>query len=572
MLVTVREVLALPSYARARLLAGERGLENRISRVDVIEVPDPVEWMHGGEFLITAGYAFKDHPERLADLVRGLAAKGSAGLGIKVKRFIAQLPPEVIEAAEETGFPLIDLPAEIPFVELTTPVLVQVLAEQTSLLERATQVHKKLARVVVEGEGLAGVARGLAEALSNPVVIENDLLAPLAWHIPSTVAPFLSPAELEANFTSRIWAEVSSSGLMEQLRNCLGTVEWKGRSDQGSVVYLPRLIAPVVIDRQVRGYVTLLQVSRMAKETAEPYLEQAAIVAALELSKQEAVLEMKDRIQKDLVQDLLLGHFDSPDLMIRRAAYFGWDLQRPLVVISMDIDCFERFYLGCPRTEDEIQRLKERLLHSAKEIALALDAHAIVSSSSDSIVVLTSVAGRGSSEKEAAIAAAETIKSYLSQQVAEVKVTVGIGSQTRALADLPLSYRQARETLRIGKLLSGGDRIFHYSDLGLYRLLFNATERSELNELLRESVGALIDYDQEHGTNLCATLEKFLESAGNRKKTASQLYIHRNTLIYRIRRIQELLNADLEDPETRLRLLVALKARPFVSHHKPSAS
>jgi purine catabolism regulator len=571
MLVTVREVLALPSYAGARLLAGERGLENRISRVDVIEVPDPVEWMHGGEFLITAGYAFKDHPERLADLVRGLAAKGSSGLGIKVKRFIKQLPPEVIDAAEEAGFPLIDLPAEIPFVELTTPVLTQVLAEQTSLLERATQVHKKLARVVVEGEGLAGVARGLAEALSNPVVIESDLLAPLAWHIPATIAPFVSPGELEANFISRVWEHLGDTGLMEQLRNCLGTIEWKGRSDQGSAIFLPRLVAPVVIDRQVRGYVTLLQVSRMAKETAELYLEQAAIVAALELSKQEAILEMKDRIQKDLVQDLLLGHFDSPDLMIRRAAYFGWDLQRPLVVISMDIDCFEQFYLDCPRTEDEIQRLKERLLNSAKEIAVALDPCAIVSSRSDSVVVLTNVAGRESPEKEAAIAAAATIKSYLSQQVAEVKVTVGIGSQTDTLADLPLSYRQAREALRIGKLLSGGDRVFHYSDLGLYRLLFNTADRSELHELQRDSVGALIAYDQEHGTNLCATLEKFLELAGNQKKTASQLYVHRNTLIYRIRRIQELLKVDLADPETRLRLLVALRARHFVGQHKPSA-
>ncbi|MDI6871179.1 MAG: PucR family transcriptional regulator ligand-binding domain-containing protein [Bacillota bacterium] len=571
MLMTVREVLALPSYEGARLLAGSKGLDNRVIRVDVIEVPDAVEWMRGGEFLITAGYAFKDQPHRLAGLVRGLAAKGSAGLAIKVQRFIKALPGEVIEAAEEVGFPLIDLPPEIPFVELTTPVLTQILAEQTFLLERATQVHKKLARVVVDGEGLTGVAKGLAEALNNPVVIENERFLPLAWHVPATAAPFLDQSELEANLTARVWGEIEQAGLAAQLHTRLDTVEWKGRQEQGQVVRLPRLIAPVVIDRKVRGYVTLLQVSRTPQGTAELYLEQAAIVTALEISKQEAIAEAKTRIQEDLVQDLLMGHFDSPDLMVRRAAYFEWDLQRPLVVIALDVDCFERYYLGFSRTEDEIQRLKERLLQSTREVAVGLDPRAIVSSRSDSIVVLTSVAGRGPSEKEAAVATAEAIKSYLGEQVGEVKVTVGIGSQSRSPADIPKSYRQARQALRIGKLLSGGDRVFHYSDLGLYRLLLEVAERPGLQEFFRETVGSLVDYDREHGTTLCETLERFLELSGNRKESARQLYIHRNTLNYRLRRIEELLGVDLGDPEARLKLLVALRARHFVGYNKAPA-
>lgn len=568
MAVKVREVLALPSYSQARLLAGAGGLDNSISTVDVIEVPDAEKWMHGGEFLVTAGYAFKDCRERLVDLVRGLAARGSAALAIKTQRFLKTIPQEVLDAAEQLNFPIIDVPPHIPFVELTTPVLAQVLASQTLLLEGVTEVHKRLARVVLDGGGLAAVAGGLADALGNPVLIEDEQLRPLAWHIPDSMAASFSEQEFRRTFSSQLWNELVRDGVAGRLEKALGPVTWPDETDGGARGAITRLIAPIVIDRRIKGYVTVLGVKMPYKDMAELHLEQATIVAALELAKERAVEEAKARTQEDLMQDLLTGNFDNPEILISRAASFGWDLLRPLVAISLDIDIPDEFYLGNSESERvQIHLLKERCLRAAREAACLFDYKAIVSSRSDSIVILINLP-----EKEKVLRAAEVIQARVAGQAKELSVTAGVGSEIRTVSDIQRTYKESRQASRIGKLLGRGDRVFHFSDLGLYRLLFDLADKPEMQALCKETIGPLVQYDQDHGTNLCDTLEKFLGLSGNRKNTADELFIHRNTLNYRLRKIRDILGFDPQHPELRLKVMLALQARRLVGHKVPIPS
>jgi len=131
--------------------------------------------------------------------------------------------------------------------------------------------------------------------------------------------------------------------------------------------------------------------------------------------------------------------------------------------------------------------------------------------------------------------------------------------------------RQALEACALGARLTDRPGPYHYDDLGLYRLLAGlhhpagGVARAELQRFHAETLGALVQYDHEHGADLVQTLAVYFAENANASRAAASLSVHRNTLAYRLRRIAEITGVDLEDPEARLALQVALAIHRLVS-------
>ena len=122
-----RDLLGMPHLAGSKVLAGRLGLETAVIRVNVMEVPDVIDWVMPGEFLISTGYPFRDDPSAFAELIPQLVEKGVAALGIKTKRFLDEIPPRVLEVAERYQFPIIELPPGTVFSEVVREVMERVL-------------------------------------------------------------------------------------------------------------------------------------------------------------------------------------------------------------------------------------------------------------------------------------------------------------------------------------------------------------------------------------------------------------------------------------------------------------
>lgn len=149
--LTLRDALSLPSLAGARLVAGRRGDTHRIRVVNIMEVPDIVRWMRGGEFLLTTAYALRDDAEALSELVPVLAERGLAGLGVKVGPYLPALPPAMLAAADELGFPVVELPGTVMFNDILSEVLGTVLNRQALELERSRAIHERFTAVALNG-------------------------------------------------------------------------------------------------------------------------------------------------------------------------------------------------------------------------------------------------------------------------------------------------------------------------------------------------------------------------------------------------------------------------------------
>ncbi|HEY6406351.1 MAG TPA: helix-turn-helix domain-containing protein, partial [Ktedonobacteraceae bacterium] len=109
--------------------------------------------------------------------------------------------------------------------------------------------------------------------------------------------------------------------------------------------------------------------------------------------------------------------------------------------------------------------------------------------------------------------------------------------------------------------LFGEHKLHSFTHLGVYRLLFHLVGQNELNDFYQETLGPLLNADTRGDGALINTLDAYFRCNGNLSETARSMHLHRNSLLYRLGRIEEVLNQSLDDSELRLSLQIALKIR-----------
>jgi hypothetical protein len=141
--------------------------------------------------------------------------------------------------------------------------------------------------------------------------------------------------------------------------------------------------------------------------------------------------------------------------------------------------------------------------------------------------------------------------------------TAGLGHGYMGLTGIARSAHEAEQALALGSRLFGAGGVWSYADLGVYRLLLplRVQHAAELRTFLADTLGPLATDRRPAAQALLATLDAYLAHGGNASQAAAALHLHRNTLAYRLRRLTQITGLDVDDPEARLRLHLALKVR-----------
>ncbi|MEZ0239815.1 MAG: PucR family transcriptional regulator ligand-binding domain-containing protein, partial [Chloroflexota bacterium] len=156
--MALADVLGLPILERARVVGGSAGLGRRVRSVNVMEVPDILEWVQPGELLLTTAYPLRDDRVALDRLVPRLAERGLAGIAIKPARYIDRIPASMIEAADRHDFALIELPGDASFNEIINGVLTVILNAQAARLQKTAAIHDRFTAIALEGGGVREIA------------------------------------------------------------------------------------------------------------------------------------------------------------------------------------------------------------------------------------------------------------------------------------------------------------------------------------------------------------------------------------------------------------------------------
>lgn len=496
--VAVGEVLGVSTLAGARLIAGERGLGRIVQRLNVMEVPDILAWVKPHELLLTTGYPLRNTPQSLDRLVIDLDERGLAALAIKLGRYLDRLPPEMVEQADRLGFPLIQLPDDVGFDDILNQVLTDILNRQAAVMARAEEAHRALVQVVLAGGGLREVAAEVAGLLDVAVAVLDGAGQTLASAGPAEYVAALRDAP-EGRHTS---VPVVAGGHHHGRIVACGPVGSIGDSDIG-------------------------------------ILERAATVAALVVTRQEAVTAVESKYRADFLRDVLTGRAGSSERVASRAKTFGWDLERPVTVLVAELD---------PEGDERVAQ--DRLVTCWTAAMRRHDARGAVAGFSHEVVTIVDAAvDAGRLARDAAVAFAECLPATFSTGASRVAV----GAEA-----LPEAYGQALKAARVGRQLHGHGAVAHFDQLGVYRLLSLVNDTAELHSFVSETLGSLASDADAENADLRRTLQVLLETNLNVAETARRLHFHYNTLRYRIGKLERMLGNFTEDAHLRLNLTLAL--------------
>jgi|GEM_PF-1632803 len=413
-------------------------------------------------------------------------------------------------------------------------------------LHRAIEIHQQFTQLVLADRGVTAIAQTLADLLDERVLVENPRFTILAavrprgtsgrwrdWH----------PLTLSAHTASRADVQRQLDRAIRSKRPIrLGPFPEDG-------LQMPRTVLAIAAGRQHFGFLSVIHERSLEDDESIIAMEQAATVLALEFLKQKVAFEVEQRLRGDLVEQLLTSQ--KPEEFARllsQLAYLGIDLRQPYLVLLADL--LPRQRSGRPpsdHAELDLQWLLDTLESEARRLA----GMGIAVLRQDAVVVVLPCARGLASEN-----LLERLHSAVAALIPDAALRLAASEPCANPEAFRAAYRQALRTLEAMRR-SGHTGVMSVRHLGPYHLLLAIPDDALLRDYAVRELGPLLEYDRRHRSQLAKTLQTFLRTGGNLKRTAEELYIHINTLAYRMQRIKEIIGESLEDPERRIALHLA---------------
>jgi purine catabolism regulator len=558
MALTVREAMALGGLRRGEVLAGAGGLDRTITWVKVLESPETINWLAEGELLLTVAFAIKDDAAAQKDLMRNLAAVGSAGLVIKPERYLPEIPADMLGQADEFKIPLIRIPPDVSYLEIMNPILERIINAQNTQLRRSIEIHKQFTHLALDGQGLEAIVKTLGELVESSISLEDANFHLLASHVvPGVTDKHRQQTLAQKGTPLRVQQAAAIKAVLQEVVR--GRAPHKVPPFPELGLTAPRIITPVLAGHENLGYLSIIDHPQHLEDLAMMAVEHAATVIALEMIKQREVAEAEDRVRGELVDDLLNGTFGDQANVQRRARHLRYDLSAPHRVFVVDVDHFGQFIKERRYEEGRVITLKHQLFQLVTGAVRRQHARHLVTAHSDSVIVLVPQAADGSDPDGEALAA--RLREVVAESELGLTVSVAIGRLCTKPEDFKPAFIEAQRALDLMVRFGKREQIINYDRLGVYRLLAQVEDRAGLEAFAGRMLAPLVDYDRARGTPLLKTLEVYLQRHGNLRQSSRDLHIHLNTLHYRLRRISEVTGVDLKDADARLDMLLALRVR-----------
>lgn len=553
MTITVREALERSPLKGAKVLTGDVGLDRTISAVTVMDAPDVINWLKGNEFVITSGYSIKDNPLSLETLISDLARVNAAGLGIKLRRFIDQIPPSIVDLAISLEAPIVVIPFGVSWVEIITSIHQEIMQRQSELIVQGERTFRKFSLSLLQQGGFLEISKVLYELISCPVIIldyqGNSYTQ--GWELP--------PQQVEAIARQAIAAsDWRNSGYysLEMEDSTVRFLQLEGFPHELA-------LCPIIVENEVTGYIMALADEEAHKKG--PYfaiaIEQAAIMCALRTMITFNTKEVRRRFKNRFAQDLLSWNFRDISFARKQAAFVDWVLHDCYSVLAVAIDDLSGYYLAQGADEAHVQGVLEELYKSVTYIDRVYKLDLIFLENSDSLLILKPQDRRESDKhaRDQVLEFAALLQRQVNEDLEDLTVSIGISRLIRDITKLRDGQTQALSALKYGRMLTGGNSVWHYDDLGIYRILCEFDKETELVRYYEDTIAKLEEYDREHKAELVKTLTAYFNNDFSLQKAADELYVHYNTMRYRLERINEITGLDVLNSHDRLNLQVGLK-------------
>lgn len=548
--VRLSEIISLEAFEGCEVISGSNGLSRPVTKVNVMEVPDIVQWLQPGELLLTTAYSIKDNVFKLNELIPKMHEIGVAGLGIKMKRYIEELPESVITLSEQLGFPIIKIPMEISFGDLITSVLTTVVSNQTNLLIQIDAFNNQLKDIMLRGGDLREICDMIGEVVSAPVAITEELFKDFV---------ISSNQDLEGEIE-----EIVNKMLFKRTDKFRRIYKEQGIETAVDVIDgqpVKRLMIPIFSEEVLYGQVIIWNIDEKVEEKTLFMIQAAVSLIALHSTKKLSIYENENKHKIEFIEELLSPQESQQQRAIEKSNYFDFDRNKAHgVVLVKTVDAPYDVRMT-PNNTQIMKQLNSKLVSVVERMQRHYKGTLLYGNKSDRVIFLLSFDPYASPEdsKNAMISFSKELTNFAKFENIDKKIHIGIGRVYSPLGMLHKSYKESERAIHKLELSNSDQNALHFDDLGIYRILSNESIQPELVQFFMEVLGPIVNYDRDKDAELLNTLKMYYSCGCNLKKVSEEMYTHYNTVIYRMQRIKEIGNIDFSNPDVSLNVHIAIK-------------
>lgn len=523
-LLTLSQVLELDVMEGATVLAGAAGLDRRIRGINIIEVPDVWQWLEGGELLLSAGYAWRDHPERMVDLVSKLEKARVSGIAFKLGRYLDSVPVELLAQADEVGLPVIRLPADVAYRQVLES-LYGSLASRAVLVDLSRQARQAFTHFSLDEQSIEKVIGSLARQLGREAHVVDLLDEEVVSSSADGVTQHVGLDELDDRT-----GEMVRVLERQELHRSPSEIRWGEALGMGSAL---------VVGHRTHGYIVVYGSDPFDDWDAGTFAHAGEIVSFL-LLKRLALLEGRRQAGGLYLRSLMSDTLTNEEAA-ERGLTLGLRLTKPCAVFVLG-------FLG------RMHRVPTESLDAAIttiDRALAQNPHVLSPGSSPGTILGLVQVASGEAVLDRLLSAVATVGGT----AAGGEPIIGCGSPGIGVDGVRRSQSEALIAHETGGRLQRRGLIF-FKDLGVERLLSQIPAGELATNYVASLLGPLDD-DPE----LMRTVELYLQHGCNKVATAAAVPLHRSSVIYRLEKAEKLLDVDFDSPERCLEVWLAIRLR-----------
>jgi sugar diacid utilization regulator/GAF domain-containing protein len=402
------------------------------------------------------------------------------------------------------------------------------LRRQRSVLERAHEIHLRLTAAVLAGADFQAVVQTLADLISRGVAVIDQ-----NGHVLCTSTPPPDPALHEA-------------------------LEPSGPTGDGGAERTA-LVGKIRVGAELLGYVVAPEGDATSRDLDVRAVEHGATVLALEIVKERVARATEERLQADFLADLVSGRDQPEDQLVERARHYGLTLGLEHRVVVIQLEAWAHYQESTGLSEAVGTRRRTEVLHLIGRSITERLPGSLVSRGGETVT-----AAVPTETLDDPLPSLRSVVADMRRRVDRVApglgLSVGIGGSARNSREFAESHRDAQQCVELLRRLERAGDVIARDELGILGLFIDSQRSEELTALAERVLGPVLTRDAVSGSALVQTLEEYLNRNCDARACAEALYVHVNTVKYRLRRIEELSGLTLRNPADLLTATIATLA------------
>ena len=548
---TIKKLLELKTIEGLYIIAGKRGIMKNIYNSNIIDNPDSFEWFKPGDFLMSSGYFLKtSSSDDQRKMIRELSERNCAGLGIKIHRYLDKMPEPIIQECNRLGFPLIVIPYNYSLSQISNEINNEIYFRENSLLNKYKKIQGIFTNCSFEKNIVENILKQLGKMINNSILLLDSEFQLLSYFQHSD-EKYEIKEFLDLNIRSKCFDKEFLINIPKNIDKLPVSIKRVLRKNNVDIICK---IFPIVYLKNIYGYFIVWETLKKLEYIDLIAIENASLFISLDRIKIKQIEEALIKEKEDFFDDLIQNKIVSMNALRSLAKIYGLDTDKRYIIVTISLNSYNKIYFT------KIINILSNICTS-KNIKFQPVCR-------QSFIILFIPFSKNFSDKKIWNLIENVLDIFISE-LENKRMTfnkIAVSPLCDDFLEIGKTVLISMDILKLTAQIKYKEKVCYFKDIIGFYFLNNFGKREELTLFYKQTLGQLEKYDKKYNSNLIETLDYYFQANQNINSAAKLMEVHRNTFLYRLRKIKTILNDKLDNSELLFSYQLALHIKKIITN------